>query len=132
MGGFSYFDPSNTQGGSSGGPLDGTLNVTVLDSDPNSYQQPIPGVTVVLGVDPQPQARVAAAVFGIETAPQFEDALANSNVDAVILCTPQQYHAEQIVAAARTGRHVFCEKPLCSTSANAETAIAAVRKAGIQ
>jgi hypothetical protein len=51
-GGFSYFDPSNTQGGSSGGPLDGTLNVTVLDNDPNSYQQPIPGVTVVLGVDP--------------------------------------------------------------------------------
>jgi predicted dehydrogenase len=89
-------------------------------------------VAPVLGVDPQPQARVAAAAFGIETAPQFEDALANSNVDAVILCTPQQYHAEQIVAAARTGRHVFCEKPLCTTAANAETAIAAVRKAGIQ
>ncbi len=51
-GGFSYFDPTNTQGGSSGGPLDGTLNVTVLDSDGNSYQQPIPGVTVQLGVDP--------------------------------------------------------------------------------
>jgi hypothetical protein len=49
---FSYFDPTNTQGGSSGGPLDGTLNVTVLDNDFSAYQQPIPGVTVRLGVDP--------------------------------------------------------------------------------
>src|SRR6202790_347965 len=89
-------------------------------------------VAPVLGVDPQPQARVAAAAFGIETAPQFEDALANSNIDAVILCTPQQYHAEQIVAAARSGRHVFCEKPLCTTSADAEAAVAAVGKAGVQ
>jgi hypothetical protein len=50
-GGFSYFDPTNTQGGSSGGPLDGTLNVTVLDSDFSALDQPIPGVTVQLGVD---------------------------------------------------------------------------------
>jgi predicted dehydrogenase len=86
----------------------------------------------VLAVDPLDQARASAAALGIETAPRFEDALAAANVDAVILCTPQQYHAEQIVAAARSGRHVFCEKPLCTTSADAEAATAAVRKAGVQ
>ena len=53
-------------------------------------------------------------------------------IKAVILCTPQQHHAEQIVAAAQSGRHVFCEKPLCTTAADAEAAIAAVRKAGVQ
>jgi predicted dehydrogenase len=89
-------------------------------------------ITPVLAVDPLDQARAAAAAHGVETASRFEDALENSNVDAVILCTPQQYHAEQIAAAAQSGRHVFCEKPLCTTAADAEAAIAAVRKADVQ
>jgi predicted dehydrogenase len=82
-------------------------------------------ITPVLGVDPLDSARASAAALGIETAPRFEDALARSDVKAVILCTPQQHHAEQIAAAARSGRHVFCEKPLCTTAADAEAAIAA-------
>src|SRR5437868_51793 len=86
----------------------------------------------VLGIDPLEPARGAAAAHGVETAPRFEDALANKNVDAVILCTPQQHHAQQIVAAAQSGRHVFCEKPLCTTAADAEAVIAAVKKAGVQ
>ncbi len=89
-------------------------------------------IAVVLAVDPLDQARASAAALGVETAPRFEDALARTNVDAIILCTPQAHHAEQIAAAAQSGRHVFCEKPLCTTSADAEAAIAAVRKAGVQ
>jgi predicted dehydrogenase len=89
-------------------------------------------IVPVLGVDPLDQARASASSLGVETAPSFEDALANSNIDAVILCTPQEHHAEQIIAAARSGRHVFCEKPLCTTALDAEAAIAAVRKAGVQ
>jgi predicted dehydrogenase len=89
-------------------------------------------VKPVLGIDPLDSARAAASALGIETAPHFEDALAHGDVEAVILCTPQDRHAGQIVAAARSGRHVFCEKPLCTTSADAETAIAAIRDAGVQ
>jgi predicted dehydrogenase len=86
----------------------------------------------VLGVDPLDSSRAAASALGIETSPRFEDALAHPDVEAVILCTPQDRHADQIVAAAQSGRHVFCEKPLCTTSAEAEIAIAAIRKAGVQ
>ena len=89
-------------------------------------------IVPVLGVDPLDQARASASSVGIATAARFEDALANSGVDAVILCTPQEHHAQQIVEAAQSGRHVFCEKPLCTTSVDAEAAIAAVRKAGVQ
>ena len=89
-------------------------------------------IAPVLGVDPRQQARDVASALGIETAARFDDALADATIDAVILCTPQQYHAEQIVAAAKSGRHVFCEKPICTTSADAEAAIAAVSKAGVQ
>jgi predicted dehydrogenase len=89
-------------------------------------------ITPVLAIDPLDLARASAAKLGIATAARFADALENSSVDAVILCTPQQHHAEQIVAAARSGRHVFCEKPLCTTAADAEAAIAAVKHAGVQ
>ena len=86
----------------------------------------------VLGVDPLDSARASVAALGVETAPRFEDALANPRIEAVILCTPQERHAEQIVAAAQAGRHVFCEKPLCTTAADAEAALAAVGKAGVE
>jgi predicted dehydrogenase len=89
-------------------------------------------ISPVLCVDPLESARAAASAFGVETSPHFDDALAHPDVQAVILCTPQERHAEQIAAAARSGRHVFCEKPLCTTSADAELAIAAVRRAGVQ
>jgi predicted dehydrogenase len=86
----------------------------------------------VLAVDPLESARAAAAGLGVATAARFEDALANPEVGAVILCTPQELHAGQIIAAAREGRHVFCEKPLCTTGAEAEAALAAVQKSGVQ
>jgi predicted dehydrogenase len=89
-------------------------------------------IAPVLAVDPADEARASAAALGVETTARFEDALASTNVDAVILCTPQQHHAEQIIAAARSGRHVFCEKPLCTSAVDAQAAIAAVRKAGVQ
>ncbi|MDP2273398.1 MAG: IPT/TIG domain-containing protein [Archangium sp.] len=51
-GGFSYFDPRSISGGLSGGPLVGTLNITVLDSTRGAYGTPVPGATVLLGLDP--------------------------------------------------------------------------------
>jgi len=42
----------------------------------------------------------------------YEKALADPGVDAVVLATPHTRHAEQIVAAAKAGKHVFTEKPL--------------------
>ncbi len=86
----------------------------------------------VLGIDPSETARDNARALGLATATTFEHALADPEIQAVIICTPQDHHADQIIAAARAGRHVFCEKPLCTTAADAERAIAAVKAAGVQ
>ncbi len=86
----------------------------------------------VLGIDPEEAGRTAAAVKGLETSARFEDALESKDVDAVILCSPHKFHAKQIVAAAQAGKHVFCEKPLCTTAAEADMAIEAVKAAGVQ
>ncbi|WP_417509735.1 Gfo/Idh/MocA family protein [Microbacterium sp.] len=86
----------------------------------------------VLGVDPSAQSRAEFASMGVPTASAFEEALADPSVDAVILCTPHAFHAEQVIAAARAGKHVFCEKPFTVTSAEAAEALAAARAAGVQ
>lgn len=86
----------------------------------------------VLGIDPSESGRQVASEFGLMTSARFEDALDDPSIDAVILCSPHRFHADQIVAAAKAGKHVFCEKPLCTTGADVERAVVAVREAGVQ
>ena len=88
-------------------------------------------VDVVHGVDPNEVARDALAHL-VDTSLDFVEVLAVADLDAVILCTPHKFHAEQIVAAADAGKHVFCEKPLTTTGAEAALAIDAVTTAGLQ
>ncbi len=85
----------------------------------------------VLAVEPDPAARANAEGAGLRVADRFEAALEDPRVEAVVLCSPHRFHAEQIAAAAQAGRHVFCEKPLCTTRAEVETALAAVERAGV-
>jgi predicted dehydrogenase len=44
-----------------------------------------------------------------------EDAFAQSNADAAVICTPTSVHAEQVRVAAKHDLHVLCEKPLAAT-----------------
>src|SRR5207244_594958 len=60
------------------------------------------------------------------------DALvADANVDAVDVCLPHHLHADAIVRAARAGKHVLCEKPLCLSFEEARTIKRAVDAAGV-
>jgi predicted dehydrogenase len=61
----------------------------------------------------------------------YEDALADPNVDAVVLATPHSLHMPQVIAAAQAKKHVFCEKPFALTKADAAAAVAATTKAGV-
>ncbi len=91
-----------------------------------------PALRIVAAFDPAPAAADVAAAAGIPRAASFDDILRDPAVEAVILCTPHTMHADQIVRAAEAGKHVFCEKPLCLTRAEAATAIAACQRAGVQ
>jgi len=52
----------------------------------------------------------------------FEAVLADPSIDAVVLATPHSMHTEQIIAAARAGKHVFTEKPLGLTTEHSTAA----------
>jgi predicted dehydrogenase len=61
----------------------------------------------------------------------FDELLKHPKLDAVVLATPHSLHVEQTIAAAKAGKHVFCEKPFALTGADAQRAVDAVRKAGV-
>lgn len=86
-------------------------------------------IRIVKGVSRDP-ARQAAFTekTGIPLTTDFADVLRDPQIDAVILATPHSHHHQQIVEAARAGKHVFVEKPLTLTQATAEDAIDACRK----
>ena len=61
----------------------------------------------------------------------YEAVLADPCVKAIVLATPHSMHARQVMAAARAGKHVFCEKPFALTRLEAESAVDAVCKARV-
>ncbi len=78
-------------------------------------------IRVVRAVEPNLEtARALCAEKGVALTADYADALADPEVEAVVLATPHALHGEQIEAAVAAGKHVFCEKPLALTKAGAE------------
>ena len=87
---------------------------------------------LVAVADPLPdRASAMAEPFGARTFRTYQDLLEHTDVDAVDICLPHHLHAPAVIAAARAGRHVLAEKPLCRSLEEAETLSAEVDAAGI-
>jgi len=77
------------------------------------------------------KARAWADEQRIRILPDFAAVLADPEVQAVVLATPHAQHAEQVIAAARAGKHVFIEKPFTLDRASAAAAVQACQDAGL-
>lgn len=66
-----------------------------------------------------------------ELVSSYEELLADTEVDAVLLATPHSAHLPQIQAAAAAGKHIFVEKPITLYKQNSEAAAQAARDAGV-
>jgi predicted dehydrogenase len=98
----------------------------------NSVQGKSTRLRIVHGVSKEPElARALAAQHGFRLSTDLKDAIADPEVQAVMLATPHSLHVEQILMVAAAGKPVWCEKPLALTRAEAERAMAAVRAAGV-
>jgi predicted dehydrogenase len=74
--------------------------------------------------------KLAPSFPGARTTADLDDLLGDSELDAVVLATPVPTHAELAVRVAQAGKHCFVEKPLATTAADAEQAVAAAERAG--
>ncbi len=85
----------------------------------------------VVSRDPA-KAEAFAKKFGAKRPyTSYEEMLRNPEVTVVAIETPNSMHAEQAIAAARAGKHVFCDKPMTTSVADAERVIEACDKAGV-
>jgi 2-hydroxy-4-carboxymuconate semialdehyde hemiacetal dehydrogenase len=93
----------------------------------------IEGVEVVSLVSRElEKTRETANKYGIaHVSTDLADSLAMKEVDAVILCTPTQMHAEQAIACMNAGKHVQVEIPLADSLAGAEAVLALQQKTGL-
>ncbi len=79
------------------------------------------------------RAQSFASVANLELTTTDPDELISSpEVNTVYVCAPTAEHKELILKAAAAGKHVFCEKPLAKTSADAQEMYASVRDAGVR
>jgi len=74
---------------------------------------------------------LAARWQGARALESAEEIIADQSIDAVWICTPTALHREVCIAAARAGKHIFCEKPLAMTAAEASEMAAAIKTAGV-
>jgi 2-hydroxy-4-carboxymuconate semialdehyde hemiacetal dehydrogenase len=78
------------------------------------------------------KTREVAAKYGIgHVTTNLEDSLALKEVDAVILCTPTQMHAEQSIACLKAGKHVQVEIPLADSLQGAQDVVAQACSSGL-
>jgi predicted dehydrogenase len=92
----------------------------------------IPGCELawLCDADAQARAKLEPSFPAARSTASLEDLLDDSELDAIVLATPVPTHAQLAIAVADAGKHCFVEKPLATTAADAERAVAAGARAG--
>ena len=75
------------------------------------------------------QCQIEFGAKGYET--EYGRLLSDDRIDVVFVLVPQGLHSEIVIAAARSGKHIFCEKPMAMTVAECEAMQRAVDSAGV-
>jgi myo-inositol 2-dehydrogenase / D-chiro-inositol 1-dehydrogenase len=92
-----------------------------------------PRVQVVAVCDPRLEAarQTAATIPGAAATDESSEILSSDQVDAIVICTPTDTHADLIEAGARAGKAVFCEKPVALDLQRTKEALAVVEEKGV-
>ena len=79
-----------------------------------------------------PAAKEFAANWGYaEVEADWHKAIESKDIDVIAICTPTYLHAEMAIAAAKAGKHIFCEKPAAGSYAEAKAMADAADAAGV-
>lgn len=81
-------------------------------------------LTAVADAKAEVREKLSASHPHLKLYPDANDLIADPDIDAVVLATPVSFHYAQAKAALDRGKHVMVEKPMCTTSAEADDLIA--------
>ncbi|MCG8572457.1 MAG: inositol 2-dehydrogenase [Spirochaetes bacterium] len=96
------------------------------------YQIPEGEVIAVADTMLTDQVKNWATSLGIQqVTSNYKEVLANKEIDAVLICSSTDTHAQFSIEAARAGKHIFCEKPVDQDLRRIEEVISEVKKAGV-
>lgn len=92
-----------------------------------------PDVEIVAATDPDKGSLQYARDKGVPyTTDTFEEMLGGTQIDAVLICSPTDTHADYVELSAKAGKHVFCEKPLDLSLARVSEVLNTVKEAQIK
>lgn len=91
-----------------------------------------PVMKVICGRDKDGTKDMAERFGWEEWSTDWEATIAREDIDIVDVATPGYLHHPMVMAAAKAGKHIICEKPLANSVKEAEEMTAAVKKAGVQ
>ena len=97
-----------------------------------TYNVPTAVVAGITDVFKASAEKVAAELNIPKIYADYKEMLADPNVDAVLVCSSTDTHADIAIEAAQAGKHIFCEKPVDLTPEKVNAVIDAVAKAGVK
>jgi len=92
-----------------------------------AYRSVARGALVACADVQQSAADALARDFDLDVYADAKAMFAASEIDAVLIATPNGLHCEQTIAALESGKHVFCQKPIAMTMAEADRVVAAAK-----
>ena len=138
-----YFVPARVLGGAGGTPPSdrivmgvigtGGMGKANLDMFMNEPEVQMVAVCDVAAGHRQGAADMANKKYGNEDCKQFDDfrtLLENDDINAVVVATPDHWHALATIAALRAGKDVYCEKPLANSIGEGRAMCDAVKETG--
>ncbi len=97
-----------------------------------AFRLPEAEIVAIADVNGEAAQAVAARCNIPRVATSADEILGDKKIEAVLICTSTDTHAELIVKAARAGKHIFCEKPISLSLEKIDSSLAAVKAAGVQ
>lgn len=89
-------------------------------------------IQLVAACAPREESRLAfESEFGGRTYDSVDDICGDANVEILYVATPHQFHAEHVIAAAKSGKHVLVDKPLAISMKDGEDMVVACEKSNV-
>jgi myo-inositol 2-dehydrogenase / D-chiro-inositol 1-dehydrogenase len=112
--------------------LIGVGRIGKLHAEHLAHRVPGAKLRVIADVNEKAAREIADKCGVAEAVGDYREVLARKDIEAVVICTPTDTHAQLIEEASAAGKQIFCEKPIDIRIERVDAALAAVGKAGVK